>query len=141
MAILGLQLYGGKYFEELKQDLAIHYDSFYWALIASFQIITLDGWADAMAKSHKDFGAAWIIFYFLTTLVARAVIMVAFIAIRLNQVRTGTAVLYSCCSGVAVWRCTCACARLAAPQRSPQLLLSHAHCPRHRPRHRHGRAV
>ena len=38
IAILGLQLYGGKYSEAAQAALPIRYTNFYWAMVASFQV-------------------------------------------------------------------------------------------------------
>merc|ERR1711871_969971 len=85
VSILGLQVFGGKYSEELERALAIRYIDLYWAMIASFQYITLDGWADAMQLTYTEFGSAAVTFFVFVITVARFVIMVDFIAIILNQ--------------------------------------------------------
>ena len=69
----------------MKIDLPIRFQNFYWALITSFQCITLDGWAKAMEIVFTDFGMPSLFFFMFTTLFARYVIMVNFIAIILNQ--------------------------------------------------------
>ena len=85
VAIVGLQLFAGRYTAK-SASLPVRFTDLGAAMVAAFQALTLDGWAEAMERSAADFGATTTMVYFVTvTMVGRFVVMFLFFAIILHQ--------------------------------------------------------
>lgn len=60
---MGLQLFGGKLYDDEGVVPRANFDSFDTALLTTFQILTLDNWSDVMLETARIYGP-WSTIYF-----------------------------------------------------------------------------
>jgi hypothetical protein len=84
-ALLGMQLYAGKLYDDEGEVFRSNYDTFWWAVITVFQIIGGENWNDVMTNgiASNDWGAA--LYFVVLFVIGNYLVLNLFLAILLSN--------------------------------------------------------
>uniref|UniRef100_A0A7S3G720 Ion transport domain-containing protein n=1 Tax=Palpitomonas bilix TaxID=652834 RepID=A0A7S3G720_9EUKA len=84
-AVMGMQLFGGKFYFPYEEERRAHFDTFLWAFVTVFQIITLEGWVQVMFDAVRVTSTAAALYFATLVLIGIYILLNLFLAVLLEN--------------------------------------------------------